>query len=378
MPDVFDQAAAAKPDIFDQAAQPSTVNVGTVDKPFSSYAGVPVDLKTGAGAMQAAQFQAQQATGQQAEQMKGIPMGLAGLLPGFGAHAPASIAADKAAADAWTQPAPIPRSFGQLFGGLPPSNVPKGSEGLAQAASKIPQIAQALSAYEGVPSLAEGIGNIPQFLRTVLRDPVTGKVTITPTSMLERALRSKQEVNAIAMEQKAQALMERGAAQAKLDAEHAQKLSDIEAARQKELAANERLKDLHARALQSRKEAPQQPFAGTTYQPPTGAPAGGATPAQTPAQEFAQRQAAQAAPTPSVSGFGSRPNDAERYITQLMSKAVLTPEEFSNTEKILGPEARIQPGEGIATWRARILGLVRAGRAGKGMKQPMSFISRTE
>ena len=74
--------------------------------------------------------------------------------------------------------------------------------------------------------------------RKALLDPVTGEPTITPTTVAKRVLRTPEEIG----EAKA----------AKTEAQ----MKEIEKTRQKELAANERLKELDARSRMARKEEP--------------------------------------------------------------------------------------------------------------------------
>jgi hypothetical protein len=255
-----------------------------------------------------------------------------------------------------------------------------GAQGAAELAPELSEVAasKAGSMASNVVTAARNVG------RKALLDPVTGEPTITPTSIAKRALRDPKEIESAAYEKKAQALMDRGYEQAKLDAAHEQRLKEIEDARQKELAANERLREQEARSREMRgkqqeaidkKTSPApaekpKPFAGVTYSEST-APNAPAKTAATPAQELVGRQTASRTATRASSG--SRPSDAEEYITQLMHKPILTEDEFADTEKILGPQARIKPGEGTAAWRARVLGLVRAGRASRGMREPGSF-----
>ena len=97
--------------------------------------------------------------------------------------------------------------------------------------------------------------------------------------------------------------------------------------------------------------------------------------APTPLDEFASRQvgAAQKAATmpptqaaggiaaPSPAGeIGSNP--VERNVQTIMSKAIVSPEEYATAERILGPDARMRPGEGIAKWRSRVTGTLKAAR----------------
>lgn len=185
-----ERAADARKAGFKIAPVGNMSNVGTVDKPFSSDAGTPVNLITGEGGLGAAAHQAQQDLGAQGEQMKGIPVGVAGVLPGITAHAPASIAEDKRAYDAQSSPVPSSRN---------PVNIPQNMRGLMRVDEQIPSVAGAAaamtpSAVAGFSDVAEDVGQgIKGAARKVFLDPVTGEPTITPTTIAKRVLRAPEE-----------------------------------------------------------------------------------------------------------------------------------------------------------------------------------------
>lgn len=297
---------------------------------------------------------------------------------------------------------PFAREIGQklsdahdlLFGG--PALGVNSHHGVADEANLL---SGAVGGAEMAPDIVEGVGNIASktpgavkdLVRKVLIDPVTKEPTITPGPIIKRVLRTQQEVDDAAYEQKAQALMDRGYEQAKLDLAHEQRLKEVEDARQKQLAAVEKLKEQHAKALVQRgqeqsalddahanrlseientrqKELAAQERLKTMH--------GSDLQRRGEVTEAAQKESDAATHAATIAA-GKRPSEAEEYITNLMHKSVLTPEEFENTEKILGSQAKMRPDEGIATWRARILGLVRAGRSAKEMPEPPSFPSGT-
>jgi hypothetical protein len=139
------------------------VNIGTVTAPFSSDAGVPVNLVTGEGAEDAARHQSMQTIGRSAEQMRGVPS-----LMG---QPPASIATEKGATD--TANAPIPT----------PENAAPQNKDLAKLAYQVPKVAAAASSFLPVGDIAAGLAKLfPSAERagTALQDvrAVAGKVPI--------------------------------------------------------------------------------------------------------------------------------------------------------------------------------------------------------
>lgn len=147
----FDRASDARNAGFKTSPTGNTSNVGTQTGAFSSDAGTPVNLVTGEGGLQAAQRQAQQSIGGQAEQMKGIPQGLAGMLPGIMAHAPQSIAAEKQGEDALSSPVPSSQN---------PVNIPQNMRPMMKVDEQIPGVAAAASAFapvEALPAAADAI-----------------------------------------------------------------------------------------------------------------------------------------------------------------------------------------------------------------------------
>lgn len=85
--------------------------------------------------------QAQQVIGNAADQMHGMVS--------FMGQPPLSIAGEKRFEDAAASPAPVPKTISEALGGTPPKVYP-GQEAIAGVAEKVPQIAQAASAFPGV------------------------------------------------------------------------------------------------------------------------------------------------------------------------------------------------------------------------------------
>lgn len=52
----------------------------------------------------------------------------------------------------------------------------------------------------------------------------------------------------------------------------------------------------------------------------------------------------------------------ERQVQTIMQKNVITPEEHNLVERELGPDARMQPGEGFTQWRSRVTGMLKSAR----------------
>lgn len=78
---------------------------------------------------------------------------------------------------------------------------------------------------------------------------------------------------------------------------------------------------------------------------------------------------------PPAGGGGSpsaRPSVTEEFATNLAKKAIWTPEDVEYARKIWGEDANIKIGEGQAHYRARLLGMVRSGRAAIGMSETES------
>jgi hypothetical protein len=179
-----DRAAEARAAGFAMAPTGNTANVGTKTGAFSADAGTPVNLITGEGGMAAASRQAEQDIGTQGEQMKGIPVGSAGVLPGITAHAPASIAEDKRAYDAQT--APVPSSSN-------PVNIPPNMRGLEKSAEQIPSVAGAAAAFVPVGGAAKVVDEaLPNAQRAgaALQDvkTVAGAVPINTAKVGDAAL----------------------------------------------------------------------------------------------------------------------------------------------------------------------------------------------
>jgi len=111
-----------------------------------------------------------------------------------------------------------------------------------------------------LPDVADYLSNPGKIFSKALRDPKTGKVTVTPTTIAERFIPQRPEIVAkeaedarnAAFEERAQSLMRRGEEQAQLDSEHEARLRAAEKARQKELADMERLRTQHGQSLMNR------------------------------------------------------------------------------------------------------------------------------
>ena len=94
----------------------------------------------------------------------------------------------------------------------------------------------------------------------ILRDPETGKVTLTPSTIGERIIPQRPEIAAreaaeardTTYNQKAEDLMRRQTEQDRLDAAHAARLKEVETARQQELADAEKLKEQDAQSRMRR------------------------------------------------------------------------------------------------------------------------------
>jgi hypothetical protein len=70
-----------------------------------------------------------------------------------------------------------------------------------------------------------------------------------------------------------------------------------------------------------------------------------------------------------TSGGGIRPSPSERDVTNVVRKRIVTPEEAALESRELS-EAAKRPGEGLMDREARLLGMARARRAAKTMKEP--------
>ena len=136
--------------------------------------------------------------------------------------------------------------YGAKRAGLGPTG-----QGLARLGGGL--IGGVIGGYGG-SALQENAGPLAS---RILRDPETGKITISPTAIAERVVPQRPEIlakqQAAARDelfnQRAQALMERQAQQDKLDADFAARLKEAETNRQKELADIEKLREQHAQSL---------------------------------------------------------------------------------------------------------------------------------
>jgi hypothetical protein len=166
----FDRAADARKAGFKTSITGNTSNIGTVDKPFSEDSGVPVNLVTGEGGMEAATHQSMQNVGNAAEQMQGVP-GIENAVRGF-LHpnfSTSSIAQDKAYADAKTSPVPSTAH---------PQNIPTNMRGMERTAEQIPGVAGAMmgATPESVAAFSDTAQEIGSSLRNApsMIDRITG------------------------------------------------------------------------------------------------------------------------------------------------------------------------------------------------------------
>ena len=143
----------------------------------------------------------------------------------------------------------------------------KGDTGAVAAEATVP-IAAAL-APEATQQAGKGISavapSVPGAASRFLRDPATGKITITPSSIAERVIPQRPEVIEQAakdardaeMEAKAQALMQRGKEQAQLDAAHEKDYPKLRMRDKKNLAIPRNLKiNMHKPSLSAEKIKP--------------------------------------------------------------------------------------------------------------------------
>ena len=93
---------------------------------------------------------------------------------------------------------------------------------------------------------------------------------------------------------------------------------------------------------------------------------------QAKAKKFLADQQAATAPASQRVASGVRPGESEAAITNVVRSPIVTPEEYAAEQRMLGPKAALQPGEGTMDREARLLGTVRARRAAQGMSEPDS------
>lgn len=67
---------------------------------------------------------------------------------------------------------------------------------------------------------------------------------------------------------------------------------------------------------------------------------------------------------------GNRPSPSEAHLTELLRKQILTPSEIIELQRAFGSDWVKMRGEGVADMQARLLGTLRARRAGRGMAEP--------
>jgi hypothetical protein len=187
----------------------------------------------------------------------------------------------------------------------------------------------------------------------------------------------------------------------KLKAEqaHEKSLREIEAARQKELAAQERLRTMHAEDIQRRggeqgklDQAHADRLAaaekevsdahadterlrtmhgddlmkrGREHEALVKSAEDAGKEETSAKQEVAKVQAK--APASRPSGSGLRPTETEQNLTRLFKKRIWTPDDFREAISAMGPEAYRRPGEGTAKYQARVMGMIRSSRAAQGM-----------
>lgn len=156
-----------------------------------------------------------------------------------------------------------------------------------------------------------------------------------------------------ATEARMQAEKEAKNARLKSEQAHERELKEYEAARQKDLTAAEKLKDQHAEALQrrGREQAALDKAAKRAGE-----------------VEVEARQAVAKLPPERPGSSDVRPTASEKYLTQLIKKTIISPNEYATLRQELGADAAPMRGESHGRWQARVLGLIRSGRAARGMR----------
>jgi len=139
-------------------------------------------------------------------------------------------------------------------------------------------------------------------------------------------------------------------------------MREYETTRQKDLTAAEKLKEQHAQALMRRgkEQAALDKAAGRAREVETAA-------------EAEVRKLPPERPRTS----GVRPTASEKFLTNLVKKDIWSPQDLREIRAQLGDDAMPRFREAPTAYRARILGLIRAGRAARGMRDlPSGQIAR--
>jgi hypothetical protein len=192
-------------------------------------------------------------------------------------------------------------------------------------------------------------------------------------------------------------------ARLKSEQAHEKALREIETARQKELAATERLRNLHAESIQQRgaqqgkldqgfadrlgqaEKERDQAYAdlerlrtmhgddlmrrGKEVDAAEKAAEQAVKAEESAKQEVTTRQASTSSkPKVTYPGdSGMRPTETEQNLTRLFKKRIWTPQDFRDAVQAMGPDAYRRGGEGTAAYQARIMGMIRSSRAARGM-----------
>jgi hypothetical protein len=85
-------------------------------------------------------------------------------------------------------------------------------------------------------------------------------------------------------------------------------------------------------------------------------------------EESVAKSEARRLPPERPGSSGVRPSASEKYLTQLIKKNIISPSEYATLRQELGADATPMQGESHGRWQSRVLGLVRSGRAARGMR----------
>jgi|HubBroStandDraft_1064217.scaffolds.fasta_scaffold66645_2 hypothetical protein len=282
-------------------------------------------------------------------------------------HPAASINAERRSDENFSSPAPIPKTIGQAMGGTPPQT-PAGMEDVSHIAQSMPAVSGAMMGFEGVPATAE---SIETGVSRLLRDPVTGRVTVSPTAIAERLIPQRPEVVAreaaaardARLTEEGEKLMRRGRQQDALDRQSARTeriqakaaakpippftgttLPDTNYPNLSSQPAPAPIQDFSSRQLAARPIAPPTPFSGAKV-PDVNYPNISAVPAPTPQQEFSIRQAA-ARPIPPATPFQGVSAPNVNYPNIHTAEAPTPAQEFSARQAMSVP-APLEPKPGF-------------------------------
>jgi hypothetical protein len=192
------------------------------------------------------------------------------------------------------------------------------------------------------------------------RDAAAARQATAAGKQREAAFNKEGEENAAiqkrfddAQEARMAAEKEAKNARFKGEQEHAKELRDIEEARQKDLASAEKLKDEHAKSLMRRQKE----------QDALDKKAKAAGDEEDAAQGELKKVQAKG-----PAGGGGRPTASERFLTGLLKRNVLTPEEDAQGLRTFGDKWKLRAGEGPAGRTNRLMGDVHAMRPARGMR----------